>query len=203
MTTVAGDLAQAFDELRFGRENRLDLRSSLPTAAQAEARAEAWLRERQVAGVREVLVVTGRGRGSVDGVPVVKPTVERLLARLRRRGVVASVTAHTEGAFAVTLAPLTALAAAVRRHRDPTAAVSVPTPAVLDALGPEVLDALRALAVRSLAELGVPDAGRFVEDEMVRQFAALAASVPEGADREARLAAAAHAALASYDDEVE
>ena len=61
----------------------LDLRATMPTAAEAERRAEAWLRERQATTGGEVLVITGRGRGSVDGIAVVRRAVERLLARTR------------------------------------------------------------------------------------------------------------------------
>jgi DNA-nicking Smr family endonuclease len=55
------DLRQAFDELAYGSERTLNLRAHLPTRAQAVQRCEAWLRERQASGAREVLVVTGRG----------------------------------------------------------------------------------------------------------------------------------------------
>src|SRR3989304_6999857 len=105
--------------LRFGRENTLDLRSSLPTGAEAAHRAELFLRERQVASAPEVLVITGRGNQSADGVPVVRPAVAAVLARLRRQGVVAGWQEHTPGSFVVTPAPITALLEAPRRRRAP------------------------------------------------------------------------------------
>ena len=49
------ELKQALDEARFGSDRTLNLRASLPTAQEAVRRAEAWLRERQVAGATEVL----------------------------------------------------------------------------------------------------------------------------------------------------
>src|SRR5690606_4516849 len=72
----------AFDELRFGRERILNLREILPTPEVATARAESWLREQQVAGAREVLVITGRGNSSPGGVSPVREAVLRLCTRL-------------------------------------------------------------------------------------------------------------------------
>src|SRR5690606_37219832 len=102
-------LSRAFDELRFGADRILDLHELRPTAAQAAARTEAWLREKQAGGAAEVLVITGRGRNSDGGVSPVKHEVGRLLARLRRGGVVRESHPHAEGAFVVVLAPLSAL----------------------------------------------------------------------------------------------
>jgi len=59
---------KAFDEAEFGPKNILNLRESLPTAADARFRAEAWLRERQVSRANEVLLITGRGNQSPGGV---------------------------------------------------------------------------------------------------------------------------------------
>lgn len=63
---------KAFDEAEFGTKNILNLRESLPTAADARHRAEAWLRERQVSGTSEVLLITGRGNQSPGGVSAVR-----------------------------------------------------------------------------------------------------------------------------------
>ena len=41
---------KAFDEAEFGAKNSLNLRDSLPTAADATFRAESWLREQLVSG---------------------------------------------------------------------------------------------------------------------------------------------------------
>lgn len=179
-------LHQAFDELTFGRQNILNLRASLPTAGEAAARCEAWLRERQVARVREVLVITGRGNRSEGGVSLVREAVLRLLPSLRRRNVIAGYQEHTAGSFAIQLAPLTALAEAPRRRREPPP--PRPDPRGLHGLDEESRRLLRVLASSALQTLGVHSpTPAMVEDEMVRQFAALAAAVPDGPDREALL----------------
>src|ERR687890_2298779 len=102
-------LQRAFDEARFGNDRTLNLRDRLPTAEQAAERTERWLRERQVLGGGEVLLIPGRGNGSEGGVSVVRDAVLRRLASLRRRNVVADVREHTAGSFVVALAPLAAL----------------------------------------------------------------------------------------------
>lgn len=193
-------LHHAFDEARFGAERTLNLRASLPSPYHATKRAEAWLRERQVAHAGEVLVITGRGNRSFENVSVVREAIVKLLASLRRRGVVERVIEHTPGSFVVVLAPVTALRDAPRRRREP----AVPAPAdprELAGLGAETRALLRALALRALETLGVGDPQPFLESEMLAQFASLAPSVPEGADREARLRAAIALAIEEYDDE--
>lgn len=192
-------VAAAFDALRFGRENTLDLRSGLPSGAEAAHRAELFLRQRQMDRAHEVLVITGRGNQSTDGVPVVRPAVATVLARLRRQGVVTGWQEHTPGSFAVTPAPITALLEAPRR-RYAAAAPAVADPVALAALAPATRQTLRALAIRSLQALGAPVGESFVHDEMQRQFAILGGSIPEGPSRETHLRAAAEAALDELDD---
>ncbi|MBX6330472.1 MAG: Smr/MutS family protein [Gemmatimonadaceae bacterium] len=192
-------LHHAFDEVRFGPTRILNLRAMLPTAAQAVARAEAWLREKQASQAREVLVITGRGRRSADGVPVVRTAIVQLLASLRRRGVVRSVTEHTPGSFVVALAPLSALREAPRRRREPRAAPRA-DPEALAGLAPETRALLRRVALRALEVLGVQEPEAFVEAEMVAQFAHIARAIPEGPDREERLRSALSAVLVEYDD---
>lgn len=192
-------MAAAFDAVRFGRENTLDLRSGLPTGAVAAHRAEMFLRERQVASAREVLVITGRGNRSTDGVPVVRPAVAAVLARLRRRGVVAGWQEHTPGSFVVTPASITALLEAPARRRDSADPV-IPDYVGFACLGEQTRHTLRTLAIRSLQALGAPTGESFVHDEMQRQFSMLGASIPAGPDREARLSAAAEKALDELDD---
>lgn len=196
-TTLA--VAAAFDTLRFGRENTLDLRSSLPTGVEAAHRAELFLRERQVASAREVLVVTGRGNQSTDGLAVVRPAVAAVLGRLRRRGVIMGWQEHTPGSFVVTPAPITSLLGAPKRRRD-AAEPAVLDPAGFAGLTSETRHTLRALAIRSLQVLGAPVDEVFVHDEMQRQFLILSASIPDGPTREARLCAAAETALGELDD---
>jgi hypothetical protein len=192
-------VAAAFDVLRFGRENTLDLRSSLPTGAEAARRAEAFLRDRQVARAPEVLIITGRGNQSIDGVPVVRPVVAAVLAKLRRGGVVQGWREHTPGSFAVTPASLSALLEAPRRRRD--AVVPAPRdPTSLGVLEPATRQVLRRLAVRSLESLGAPTDESYVQGEMQRQFSVLGASIPGGVSREVRLRAAAERALDELDE---
>lgn len=180
---------RALDEAAFGAGRILNLRVSLPTAAEAVARAEAWLREKQMAQGGDVLLITGRGRSSQDGVAVVKPAVEKLLFSLRRRGVVAAWQEHTEGSFVVSLAPVSSLFDAPKRKREAT--LTRPAPPSLAALSPATLALLREVAVRSLAGLGIPAPTReFVEDEMLTIFSKISSALPPSADREEALCVA-------------
>src|SRR5688572_10591297 len=110
---------QAFDEARFGSARTLNLRASLPTMREATTRAESWLRQRQVERAGDVLIITGRGVGSPDGVSPVREAVRKLLGSLKRRGVVSEHREHTPGSFVVKLAPTSALWNAPRRKREP------------------------------------------------------------------------------------
>lgn len=196
-------LRQAFDEARFGGKT-LNLRESLPTAAEAVARAEAWLRQQQVqlssaVGDFEVLIITGRGNNSLGGVSVVRSAVEGLLHRLKHRGVVSGHREHTPGSFVVSLAPLQALFDAPARAAA-AAEPAAPDPPSLDALDLETRQLLRQLAERSLEQLGVRgDRDRFIEGEMVRQFNVLATSLAADGAREALLRTAIRRALDEYD----
>jgi hypothetical protein len=203
--TPLSGLRQAFDEARFGNARTLNLRESLPTPAEAVARAEAWLRQLQIqlsigGGDAEVLIVTGRGNSSPGGVSPVRSAVEGLLHRLKQRGVVATYGEHTPGSFVVTFAPVQAL---WNRPTQATSEVTPPTavdPPSLEALDRETRNLLRQLAERSLEQLGVRgDRDRFIESEMVRQFSALAATLASGRQREDLLRAAIRRALEQYD----
>ena len=199
------DLWKAFDEARFGKDRTLNLRASLPTADEAVRRAEAWLRQQQIAqggGGADVLVITGRGKGSPDGVSAVREAVIRLLHALKRKGVVASHQEHTPGSFVVTLASMRELLEAPRRQRDARKTPpppSAPTPPSLDALQPETRELLRDLASHALDHLGVHDRGPFLEGEMVRQFSMLTAGIPQGVEREQWLRDAIRRAMEAYD----
>src|SRR5947199_9418111 len=96
---------RAFDEAEFGLKNILNLRESLPTAADARHRAEAWLRERQISRASEVLVITGRGNQSPGGVSVVRSAILALLPAQRRRGLVAAWQVHSPGAYGLHYGP--------------------------------------------------------------------------------------------------
>ncbi|MBA2684567.1 MAG: Smr/MutS family protein, partial [Gemmatimonadaceae bacterium] len=117
--TRAPGLHHAFDEMRFGAERTLNLRTHHPSREQALKRTENWLRERQLGRAKEALVITGRGNNSPDGISVVREAIVQLFASLRRRGVVADVMEHTPGSFVVTFAKLNALRDAPQRARNP------------------------------------------------------------------------------------
>jgi hypothetical protein len=189
-------LHRAFDEARFGRDRTLNLRATLPRPKDAEARCEAWLRERQVTQSGELLVITGRGINSWDGESVVRDAIVRLLASLRRRGVVETWREHTPGSFVVIVAPLRALRDAPRRMSEPRVVSS--DPAVLRGLAPSTRARLRELAALALQQLGIRNPEAFIEDEMVQQFTLLACGVPDGPDREERLLAAIERTIEEY-----
>jgi hypothetical protein len=153
------------------------------------------LRAQQVQGASEVLIITGRGQGSVDKVAVVRPAIERMLARLTGHGVVASVHEHTAGSFVVTLERF---AASIRRAASPPTPQAAPDPVVpqtLVALPADVLASLRTLATHELVSLGLPATPAFVASEMERRFAALSATLATARDPTDALRAAIRAAL--------
>lgn len=187
----------AFDELRFGASRTLNLRESLPRAAEAVRRTEHFLREHQIAGSEEVLVITGRGNQSPDGIGVLRAAVEKLLYSLKRRGVVAAHTPHNPGAFVVRLAPVRNLADAVPRHKDRTRARA--TAPDITGLSDDTNRLLHTLAEHALAALGVRPDAFTVEDEIHRQLRALAPSLPGGEAMEPALRRALSAAIDDYD----
>jgi hypothetical protein len=187
------DLRRAYDEARFGAARTLNLRESLPTPGDAVVRLEAWIRQQQVERAGEVLVITGRGKGSAGGVSPVRVAVVTRLALLQRMGIVAGVRQHTPGSYVVRLA-------AIRARPEAAAAAAPPRPPppdarTLQALGAPTRTLLRRLADCELQALGVRDRRQFLEEEMLRQFNRLASALNEGPDREALLLAAASEAL--------
>ena len=192
-------LAQAFDDVQFGPSRTLNLRSSLPTAAVAAVRVEKWLRQHQVSGSGSVLVITGRGKSSVDGIPVVKEACVRVFHELRRKGVIAEFGEHTAGSFVVELAPVSAKLEAGKGRREPPPRPLAASPPTLGALHDETRQALRDLAERSLEALGVRSTEPFLESEMLRLFGVLSQSVREGPDQERRLREAINIAMSEYD----
>jgi hypothetical protein len=191
---------RAFDEAEFGQKNTLNLRESLPTAADARFRTEAWLRERQVSKAGEVLVITGRGNQSPDGISPVREAIVSLLPSLRRRGVVSEWKEHSPGSFVVKLASISSLLDAPRRKRERNSSTPVSNPKSLEGLDSSTLSLLRKLAVRSLECLGVREPTKFVEGEMLSKFNLLAAGVAPGPQGEARLRDAIATALEHLDD---
>src|SRR2546423_167805 len=192
---------KAFDEAQFGAKNSLNLRDSLPSAADASYRIEAWLRERQGSGAKEGLIITGRGNQSPGGVSGVRNAILILLPTLRRRGGGNDWREHSPRSLVVTLEPISALLNAPRRKRDRDSAQHAAIdPQVLTALDSATLKLLRSLAVRSLESLGVRDTEKFVEVEMLAKFNSLAASIPPGEGSEGRLRKAITAALDQLDE---
>ncbi len=192
-------IRQAFDEARFGPQRTLNLRDTLPTAAAAATRTEAWLRQQQVDRADEVLVVTGRGNKSFAGVSVVRETVLRLLYTLRRRGVVSGHEEHSPGSFVVKLAPISALWESPKRNNGRGVAPPTATPPSLDNLDEESRTLLRHLAERALEGIGVKDTASFLQGEMLKQFGAIAATIGNAPGRERRLRAALRAALDQHE----
>ncbi|HEY0529177.1 MAG TPA: Smr/MutS family protein [Gemmatimonadaceae bacterium] len=199
-TSSPRQLWKAFDEATFGSKNTLNLRESLPTAADARFRTDTWLRERQVGQASEVLVITGRGNNSPGGISVVRETIARLLPQLRRRGVVSDWREHSPGAFVVRLAPIKALLEAPSRRRDRSTGPVIANPVSLSALETSTLALLRRLAQRSLEALGVRESEKFVEAEMISQFEKLSGGMGSGSDRERKLQAAITSALDLLDE---
>jgi hypothetical protein len=195
-------LWQSFDETAFGQDRTLNLRESLPSAVEARARAESWLRMRQVMKPGEVLVITGRGNQSPGGVGVIRETIIALMPSLRRRGVVKSWREHNPGSIVVTLAPLNTLLTAPKRNRErerDSGENEIATPESLAALDAETLAQLRQLAVRTIESLGVDDASPYVAAEMQRIFATLTMTLPVSTDREGTLRRAITSALDELD----
>jgi hypothetical protein len=191
----AGSLAKALDAARFGDQRTLDLHQWKPTAVQAATRVESWLQERQLQGATEVLIVTGHGAHSDDGVSPVRAAVVARLARLRRSSVVRDVREHSPGSFVVALFPISRRFDTAARRRDPKPPAPVP-PAELAALGQPMLDELRSLAVAALDRLGLraPTPGQ-IDLEMRAQFARLTPGVPAAPWKEPMLREAIARAL--------
>ncbi|MEO8945745.1 MAG: hypothetical protein ABI338_04535 [Gemmatimonadaceae bacterium] len=186
-------IQKAFDEIRFGPSRTLNLRESLPTAEEARARADSWIRAKQVERAGELLIITGRGKGSEGGIAVVRQTILALFPSLRRRNVITKWEEHTEGSFVVTLATMAAMFEAPKRRRE--RAIVAVVPESLSALSPDTLRLLRELAVASLMMLGVHDSERFIESEMTNKFTKLTAALSGAEDPEEELRAAIQHAL--------
>jgi hypothetical protein len=193
-------ILRAFDEVDFGSKNTFNLRESLPSAADARFRTEAWLRERQISQAAEVLVITGRGNNSPNGVSVVREAILSLLPSLRRRGVVSEWREHSPGSFVVKLASISSLLDAPRRKRDRTPIAPTINPESLKDLDRSTLELLRRLAIRTLESLGMREPDKFVEAEMLSKFHSLAGGINPGEHGEARLRGAIKSALDELDE---
>jgi hypothetical protein len=194
-------LWNALDEAAFGTERILNLREMLPTAVEARGKTDVWLRSRQMMKPQEVLIITGRGNQSAGGVGIIRQEILGMLPSLRRRGVVESWKEHTPGSIIVKLAPMSALMLASKRRRDGSDAMpKEQDPKSLAALSSTTLRLLRQLAIQNLESLGVTESKPFVDQEMIRTFSALAASIPSGEGTEERLRTAIAAAIDEVSD---
>jgi hypothetical protein len=178
---------QALDDAAFGAERTLNLREMLPSAAEARARTDVWLRARQVTRTEEVLIITGRGNQSPGGIGVLRQEILEMLPSLRRRGVVESWREHSPGSLIVKLAPVSSLMSAGKRKRDVKSATVQSTPRVIAGLSPDTRQVLRQLAIQNLGMLGIVATDQFVDAEMGRTFSTLMTAVLDSADREAAL----------------
>jgi hypothetical protein len=153
-----------------------------------------------VSRVSEVLVITGRGNQSPNGVSPVREAIVALLPSLRRRGVVSEWREHSAGSFVVKLASISSLLDAPRRKRDRNSDTTASNPKALEGLEASTLALLRRLAVRSLESLGVRDPTNYVEAEMLSKFNSLAGGITPGTEGETRLREAIAAALDHLDE---
>lgn len=186
-------LWNALDEVSFGPDRTLNLRESLPTAAEARARTEAWLRGRQAQGSGDVLIITGRGNQSAGGIGVIRQEVLAMLPALRRKGIVASWREHSPGSIVVTPASLSTLINVGKRRRDQDSPQRHLQP--IAGLERQTAELLRQLALMNLESLGIVATDAFIEQEMTRTFSMLTTSVIDSPDREAAIRIAIQRAI--------
>ena len=179
-------LWHALDEAAFGSERTLNLRELLPSAAEARARTETWLRARQVTKPEEVLIITGRGNQSSGGIGIIRKEILGMMPALRRRGIVESWREHSPGSLIVKLAPTSALFSAPKRRRG-TERTETQVEAPLAGLEAGTVSMLKQLALRNLDALGVNHDTEFVQQEMQRIFSMLTNALPAGARSEESL----------------
>jgi len=172
-------LWHSLDEATFGSERTLNLRETLPAAAEARARADAWLRSRQVIKAEEVLIITGRGNQSVGGVGVIRKEILAMMPGLRRRGVVESWREHSPGSIVVKLAATTALFTVPKRRRGNDEETAPRKSTSLTGLNRDTMLLLRQLALINLDTLGVDPDEEFVRSEMERSYSILVKAIPE------------------------
>jgi hypothetical protein len=188
----------SIERARFGPLRTLNVRVSLLSGEESSRRVESWLRSKQVELSGDVLIITGRGAGSIGGIPVVKESTQRVLSRLRRAGVIQAFGEDTAGSFVVQLAPLRSLLEAPARRKGSRPPPSKKT-ANIQGLKPDTRDELRYLASRAIDALGVKDPSESqILTEMERQFSVFARTAPGGADTDRWLNSAISRALTEY-----
>lgn len=188
-------LWHAMDEASFGSDRTLNLRESLPSAAEARARAEVWLRARQVTKPEEVLIITGRGNQSAGGIGVIRKEILAMMPALRRRGIVEDWREHSPGSLIVKLAPTSALFSAAKRRRGEKSDTTPLDEETLVGLEQETSRMLRQLALHNLDTLGVDHDDSFVTKEMERIFSALSSAMPANERSDSALRASIRNAL--------
>ena len=190
----------ALERARFGPLRTLNVRASMLSGEESARRVESWLRSKQVELAGEVLIITGRGTGSIGGIAVVKEATQRMLARLRRAGVIESFGEDTPGSFVVQLASIRSLLEAPRRREKTQRSHARKTPSILG-LKPETREQLRYLAGRAIDALGVkkPTESQ-LNTEMERQFSVIVRTAPFGADTDRWLDSAISRALIEYSE---
>jgi hypothetical protein len=188
----------SLERARFGPLRTLNVRASMLSGEESARRVESWLRSKQVELTGEVLIITGRGAGSIGGVPVVKEATQKVLARLRRAGVIQSFGEDTPGSFVVRLASIRSLLEAPKR-REKTKPPSPRKTASIQGLKTETRDKLRYLASRAIDALGVKKPSESqLTTEMERQFSMIARTAPAGVDADRWLELAIARALIEY-----
>lgn len=189
----------ALERVRFGSTRTLNVRAGKYTGDEAATRVEQWLRSKQVELTGDVLIITGRGAGSVGGVPVVKNATIRVLNKLRRGGVITAYGEDTAGSFVVQLAPIRSLLEAPARRRSPPSPPSRRRLPSIHGLTPETRERLQYLASRALEALGVKHASEEqVGREMMRQFGVIAGAWSGGIETNTWVDAAIRKAIRDY-----
>jgi hypothetical protein len=179
---MAGGIHRALDRIRFGTRRTLNVRDGLLSGAEAARRVDGWLRARQVELDGDLLVITGRGAGSADGIAVVREATRRTLYALKRGGVIEAIREDTPGSFVVSLAPLRTMLDAPNRRKPGTPPVAPIPAATIKGLNARTQGRLWELSAQALDALGIRNASTEVmRDEMERQFSRLVASAPAGA----------------------
>lgn len=188
-------LWSALDEATFGPDRTLNLRESLPSAAEARLRTDNWLKAKQVAKAEEVLIITGRGNNSVGGIGVVRQAILQMMPALRKKGVVESWREHSPGSVVVTLAPMSALFSAANRRRGGAVHETTHEDSSLSGLSAQAISELRQLAMYNLDAIGVDHGEQFLRAEMIRTFSRLMSAIPDAQRSEESLRASIKAAI--------
>ena len=191
----------SIERARFGPLRTLNVRVSLLSGEESARRVESWLRSKQVELSGDVLIITGRGAGSIGGVPVIKESTLRVLNRLRRAGVIQAFGEDTAGSFVVQLAPLRSLLEAPARRKGSRSSIPKKK-ANIQGLKSETRDQLHYLASRAIDALGVkkPSESQILT-EMERHFSVFARTAPVGVDTDRWLNSAISRALIEYAEE--